>query len=77
LIQLSIKEAFASLPFFPSPARCQAASLLLDLLRIRDASVIRRHGQNHGRFIQGNRPTTMWVIESLTGALPNWRPLNI
>lgn len=31
-------------------------SLLLVLSRIRDASVIRRHGQNHGRFIRGYRP---------------------
>jgi hypothetical protein len=30
-------------------------SLLLVSSRIRDASVIRRHGQNHGRFFRGNR----------------------
>ena len=35
---------------------CQVVALLLMSACIRDASVIRRHGQNHGRFVRGNRP---------------------
>lgn len=46
------RRAFAA----AQSSSCQAASLLLVLSRIREASVFRRHGQNHGTFIRGNRP---------------------